>query len=46
MKPGTKVSFLHYGTRKFGTVARVSPCGSIVYLTDGRWLHAESIVEV
>ncbi len=43
MKPGDKVSFLHYAQRKFGIIARISKCGAIVYLTDGRWLHSESI---
>jgi hypothetical protein len=43
MQIGDKVSFLHYGQRKFGTIARISKCGAIVHLTDGRWLHAESI---
>ena len=44
MKPGDKVCFLHYSQRKFGTIARVSRCGAIVHLTDGRWLHAESVM--
>ena len=44
MKIGDKVSFIHYSQRKFGTIARISKCGQIVYLTDGRWLHAESVM--
>lgn len=46
MKVGSKVAFWHYAQRKFGTVARISPCGAIIYLTDGRWLHSESVMEI
>lgn len=44
MKIGDRVSFMHYSTRKTGWIARISPCGAIVYLTDGRWIHAESVM--
>ena len=44
MKVGDKVCFLHYSQRKFGTIARISRDGGIVWLTDGRWLHAESVM--
>ena len=40
---GARVTFYHWGAYKTGWIARVSPCGGIVYLTDGRWMHAESV---
>lgn len=40
---GKEVSFLHYGYRKTGTVARIAH--GIVHLTDGRWLHLQSILD-
>lgn len=41
MKPGTRVTFLHYGARKRGVVDRIA--NGLVWLTDGRWLHLESV---
>lgn len=41
IKAGAYVSFVSYGAIRFGTVARVA--NGIVWLTDGRWLHLESV---
>ena len=43
MKVGQRVYFYHYSTIKHGWIARFSKCKSLVYLTDGRWLHTESV---
>ena len=44
LKIGQRVWFFHYGQIKQGYIARFSQgSGSIVYLTDGRWLHRASV---
>lgn len=42
LKEGDDIWFYHYGSIKYGTVARISPCGKIVYLEGGNWLHYDS----
>ena len=44
MKPGTRVTYTFYGVRETATVVRTA--GSIVWLTNGRWMHATSLEEL
>lgn len=44
VKVGDTVSFFNYGAQKTGVVAKVG--NDIVHLTDGRWLHLESVTVV
>jgi hypothetical protein len=36
---GRPVTYMHYGQVKTDTVERLGSDGSIVFLTNGRWLH-------
>jgi seryl-tRNA synthetase len=46
IKPGDTVTFLHWGRMTTGTVARLGRGGNIVWLTDGKWLHRQSVETV
>jgi hypothetical protein len=44
LKPGTKVTYMHYGQKKNGVVEGTSRDGSIVWIKDASWLHRASVV--
>lgn len=37
-----QVIYISYGVEKTATVSRISSDGKILFLDNGRWIHAES----
>lgn len=42
MKVGQQVTYTVYGKSETATIQRVSRDGKVLFLDNGRWMHAES----
>lgn len=41
-KVGQSVEYVSYGAAKTAKIVRISDCGKILHLDNGRWMHAVS----
>lgn len=46
MKVGNKVSYTFYGVPEIAIIIRIGETGTILFLDNGRWMHATSVTVV